>query len=61
MTEFDKLDKDKNGNLSKKEFQQLEIEDRRLKIADADEKRNTERLLVKACCAGMLFLSLIHI
>ena len=54
MTEFDKLDKDKNGNLSKKEFQQLEIEDRRLKIADADEKRNTERLLVKACCAGML-------
>ena len=54
MTEFDKLDKDKNGSLSKKEFQQLEIEDRRLKIADADEKRNTERLLVKACCAGML-------
>ena len=54
MTEFDKLDKDKNGNLSKKEFQQLEIEDRKLKIADADEKRNTERLLVKACCAGML-------
>ena len=38
MTDFDKLDKDKNGNLSKKEFQQLEIEDRRLKIADATKK-----------------------
>ena len=54
MTEFEKYDKDKNGSLSKKEFQALELEDRRLKIQDADEKRNTERLLVKACCAGML-------
>ena len=54
MTDFEKLDKDKNGNLSKKEFLALEVEDRKLKIADADEKRNTERLLVKACCAGML-------
>ena len=54
MTEFEKLDKDKNGNLSKKEFLALEVEDRKLKIADADEKRNTERVLVKACCFGML-------
>lgn len=54
MTEFEKLDKDNNGHIDKKEFQALELEDRRLKIQDADEKRNTERLLVKACCAGML-------
>jgi len=55
MTEFEKLDKDKNGQIDKGEFQALELEDRRLKIQDADEKRNTERLLVKACAFGMLF------
>ena len=54
ITEFEKLDKDKNGQIDKGEFQALELEDRRLKIQDPDEKRNTERLLVKACCAGML-------
>ena len=42
MTEFEKLDKDNNGHIDKKEFQALELEDRRLKIQDADEKRNTE-------------------
>ena len=54
MTEFEKLDKNGNGSLEKDEFLALEIEDRKLKIADADEKRNTDRFLVKACCAGML-------
>lgn len=55
MTEFDDLDKNGNGSIEKDEFKALDLEDRRLKIADADEKRNTERLLVKACAFGMLF------
>lgn len=54
MNDFEKLDKNNNGSLEPDEFKALDLEDRRLKIADADEKRNTERLLVKACAAGML-------
>ena len=54
MTEFDELDKNGNGSLEKDEFRALDIENRKLQIQDADEKRNTERLLVKACAAGML-------
>ena len=54
MTAFEELDKNGNGSLEKDEFRALDIENRKLQIQDADEKRNTERLLVKACAAGML-------
>ena len=54
MEKFEELDKNGNGSLEKDEFRALDIENRRLQIQDADEKRNTERLLVKACAAGML-------
>ena len=43
MTEFEKLDTDKNGSLSKDEFRALEIEDKKLIMYDNDAKRNLER------------------
>ena len=44
--EFEKLDTDQNGTLSKDEFAKLDVLNKRLTIQDADAKRNLERKLV---------------
>jgi len=36
MTEFDKADLDSNGSIDRNEWNKLELEDRRLEIADQE-------------------------
>ena len=52
--EFKKADLDSNGSICVDEFEKLEVQSRKLEIADQDLKRNTERMLVVWCCIGML-------
>ena len=61
MTEFEKLDKDKNGQIDKSEFQALELEDRRLKYKTLTKRETRKEWLVKACCAGMLLYPFIMV
>ena len=54
MTEFDKADLDSNGSIDRNEWNKLELEDRRLEIADQDLKRNAERRFTGLALMGML-------
>ena len=58
MTEFDKADLDSNGSIDRAEFRtmwnKLELEDRKLEIADQDLKRNAERRFAGLALMGML-------
>jgi len=58
MTEFDKADLDSNGSIDRAEFRtmwnKLELEDRKLEIADQDLKRNAERRFTGLALMGML-------
>ena len=54
MTEFEKLDTDQNGSLSKDEFEKLDVLNKRLTIQDADAKRNLERKLVTMSALGLV-------
>ena len=54
MTEFDKADLDSNGSICRSEWNKLELEDRRLEIADQDLKRNAERRFTGLALMGML-------
>ena len=54
MTEFEKLDTDQNGSLSKDEFAKLDVLNKRLTIQDADAKRNLERKLVTMSALGLV-------
>tara|TARA_R100000657_G_C4595269_1_gene52836 strand:+ start:267 stop:587 length:321 start_codon:yes stop_codon:yes gene_type:complete len=61
MTEFEKLDTDKNGSLDKDEFRALEIEDKKLIMYDNDAKRNLERKLVTMSAFGLILYPLVII
>ena len=58
MTDFDKADLDSNGSIDRAEFRtmwnKLELEDRKLEIADQDLKRNAERRFTGLALMGML-------
>ena len=61
MTEFEKLDTDKNGSLDKDEFRALAIEDKKLIMYDNDAKRNLERKLVTMSAFGLILYPLVII
>ena len=54
MTEFDKLDINKDNSVSRDEFALLELENRRRVLDDEDSKRDMQRAVVYFCLAGML-------
>ena len=54
VTEFDKVDLNKNGTIERSEWSRLELEDRRLEIIDQDLKRNAERRFTGLALVGML-------
>jgi FtsH-binding integral membrane protein len=54
MTEFDKLDVNKDNLVSRDEFALLELENRRRVLDDEDSKRDMQRAVVYFCLAGML-------
>ena len=58
VTEFDKADTNGNGSIDRAEFRtmwnKLELEDRKLEIADQDLKRNAERRFTGLALMGML-------
>jgi len=54
MSEFERIDKNKNGTIEPTEWALLELEDRRRRIDDEDLKRNAERMFTGFALAGML-------
>ena len=55
MTEFDKIDTDKSGTIDRKEWDALELEDKRRRLDDEDSKRDQQRRMVWFALGGMLF------
>tara|TARA_B100000768_G_scaffold44768_1_gene43565 strand:+ start:779 stop:1102 length:324 start_codon:yes stop_codon:yes gene_type:complete len=54
MTEFDKIDTDKSGSIDRKEWDALELEDKRRRLDDEDSKRDQQRRMVWFALGGML-------
>lgn len=54
MTEFEKADLDKNGNISKSEWDKLAWEDQRRQMVDEDKKRDSQRQMTWFALSGMV-------
>lgn len=54
LTEFDKADADNNGHIDKREWDRLELEDTRRRMADSDAKRDQERKMIWYVLIAML-------
>ena len=54
MVDFDAVDKDSNGAVTRAEWDVLELDDRKKRLDDEDSKRDMQRSVVKFCLAGML-------
>ena len=54
LTEFDKADADNNGHIDKREWEKLELEDTRRRMADSDAKRDQERKMIWYVLIAML-------
>jgi hypothetical protein len=46
MTEFEKVDEDKNGRIDQHEWDKLALEDRRHRIDDENAKRDQQRQMI---------------
>jgi hypothetical protein len=57
MTDFDRIDIDKSGTISREEWE-LEMTRRRLEIEDEDNKRDQQRKMVWVALWGMLLYPL---
>lgn len=55
MTEFEKADTDGSGCIDQGEFEKLELEDLRLRLADENAKRDQQRAMIWFILGGMLF------
>jgi len=58
MTELEKYDTNKNGKIDPDEMAALELEDRRLRIEDADAKRDAQRQMTWFALSGMVLYPL---
>ena len=54
LTEFDKADSDSNGHIDQREWEKLELEDRRRRLDDENSKRDQQRKMVWFALTGML-------
>jgi len=54
MVDFDTVDKDSNGAVTRAEWDALELDARAKKLDDEDSKRDMQRAVVYFCLAGML-------
>jgi hypothetical protein len=54
VTEFDKIDKNGDGAIDRAEWQQIELEDKRRKMEDADAQRDSQRRMAWFALFGML-------
>ena len=54
LTEFDKADADSNGHIDKREWEKLDLEDTRRRMADSDAKRDQERKMIWYVLIAML-------
>ena len=54
LTEFDKADADNNGHIDQREWEKLELEDTRRRMADSDAKRDQERKMIWYVLIAML-------
>jgi hypothetical protein len=54
MTEFDKLDTNNDGSLSKDEWNELAIYERKKEIEDADKRRDSQRAMAWFSLLGLL-------
>ena len=54
LTEFDKADADNNGHIDKREWEKLDLEDTRRRMADSDAKRDQERKMIWYVLIAML-------
>ena len=59
MTEFEKADLDKNGNISKTEWDKLAWEDQRRQMVDEDKKRDSQRHMTWFALSGMVMYPVI--
>lgn len=58
MTEFEKVDEDKNGRIDQNEWDKLALEDRRHRIDDENAKRDQQRQMIWFALSGMLLYPL---
>ena len=58
MTEFEKVDEDKNGRIDQHEWDKLALEDRRHRIDDETAKRDQQRQMIWFALSGMLLYPL---
>tara|TARA_R110000823_G_scaffold91141_6_gene200914 strand:- start:258 stop:566 length:309 start_codon:yes stop_codon:yes gene_type:complete len=58
MTEFEKVDEDKNGRIDQHEWDKLALEDRRHRIDDENAKRDQQRQMIWFALSGMLLYPL---
>jgi|TARA_B110000093_G_C12920931_1_gene389137 hypothetical protein len=58
LTEFEKVDEDKNGRIDQHEWDKLALEDRRHRIDDENAKRDQQRQMIWFALSGMLLYPL---
>jgi hypothetical protein len=54
VTEFEKADLDKNGNINRDEWDKLKLEDHRRQMVDEDKKRDSQRHMTWFALSGMV-------
>ena len=59
VTEFEKADLDKNGNINRDEWDKLKLEDHRRQMVDEDKKRDSQRHMTWFALSGMVMYPIV--